>query len=161
MLNTLPKNLPTESKVWIHPLVQSIHGQTLNDINEKLSSFVNQWEYHNTPAPGYFFIYLNRFVFLINSNKISGCSIDSSFQVINKINQQLGELRKNYFYFLNSEGEVMGFERHNAQTKINSGEIKPNTIIYNLGVQTLEDLQEGKFECPAHQSWLKKYFKTI
>lgn len=158
---TIFQNYPTDSKIWIYGFKNRLDEEQKVIVQNKLNAFKNNWLYHGKPVLGDFEIIENRFAILITNDQISGCSIDSSVSVFKELSEQhdLDALDYNAIFFRDELGNIKHTDRSDFQEIANANKVDENTIVFNFTITTLTDLQAGKFEGPAMNSWHAKAFK--
>lgn len=152
--------LPSTSRVWIYQSNRTF----LNNENEKISllleDFISNWNNHGDGLKASFQIKYNQFVvFAIDENhkEASGCSIDSSVQIIKKIENEfdLKMFDRMQTAFKDEENinlvSISDFQKYVKENKINA-----NTIVFNNMVNTKFDY-ENNWEVTANKSWHSRY----
>lgn len=153
--------IPQTAKVWIYQSPTAFTDAQVAAIKTELEAFIAQWASHGTALNGYYEIIENQFILIAvdeTEQYATGCSIDKSVSVIKKIESLTG---------LNLTDKALVGYRHNNQIKttdfraiknlIESGEITPETPIFNLTVTTYNQISTN-LETPAKDSWVKRYF---
>lgn len=149
-----------ESRIWIHPLFKELEwADDIVWVKSCLKKMVDHWTFHNQSVPGNFLIHRKRFVIIVNSHKVSGCGIDSSFRVISEINRYLGGEPGAMIYYLEGD-RVHSLPRYQLRSAIALKKITPETSIVNLQLTRLRELRSGLLEVPAKKSFLADYFGT-
>ena len=149
-----------ESKIWIFGFDKKLSSAECNIVSTIIKNFTENWMSHNKKVNGTFVLLEKRFLMLITDDKISGCSIDSSVNVLKEIksNFDLDALNPNLvFYRFN--GMINACDRNTFQLLCSEGQITPDTPVFNLMLNTLGDWREQKFELPFHSSWHSTVFK--
>ena len=83
--------LPEESRVWIYQANRSFTDQELEEIREKLDTFIEQWTAHGSDLQSGYTIEYKRFIVIaLNQrlNKATGCSIDASVRFIQQLEKE-------------------------------------------------------------------------
>lgn len=153
--------IPQAAKIWVYQSPTTFTDVQLAAIKTELESFIEHWASHGTALNGYYEIIENQFILIAvdeTDQHATGCSIDKSVSVIKKIESITG---------LNLTDKALVGYRHNNQIKttdfravkslIESGELTPDTTIFNLTVATYNQLSTD-LEIPAKDSWVKRYF---
>ena len=153
-------NLPSNSKIWIYTAKRDFTKEEEVLVTNLLSEFVTSWQSHGTPVVGAFEILKDRFIIIAadEQSSPSGCSIDSSVAAIRKVEAELniGLLERGTLsYVKNEQIETIAFDA--IKPAILSGEISPNTLIFNNNIDQLAQLQ-SQWQVPASDSWLNRMF---
>ena len=84
-------NLPEESKIWIYQSNRKFSDEEMAEIEVGLKDFVENWAAHGTGLEASYQLKYNRFIILAVNQEIqmaTGCSIDSSVQFIQNLEQK-------------------------------------------------------------------------
>jgi len=153
--------LPNSARVWIYQSNKPFETSKLDELNTLLTNFMNTWNNHGDGLKSSFLVKYNQFIVIAideNYKEASGCSIDSSVQVIKKIeklfNVDLFDKMKTAFRIDDNINVVslVDFQKYVNEDKINS-----ETIVFNNMVNTIEDYKNN-WEVKAINSWHKRYF---
>lgn len=156
-MNTISEN----SKIWIYQSNQSFDLKTEAQINDKLKSFVSNWNAHHQKLNAHYKILHHLFIIMIvdeSSVSASGCSIDSSVKIIKEIEEQFNIHffnRSLISYFTNDAIEIC--DTTTFQQKIDSGLISSETIVFNNLITTYKELNTN-WMIPIKNSWHQKIF---
>lgn len=154
------KTLPSTSRVWIYQSNRSFLNEEVDKIHVILEDFINNWNNHGDGLKASFQIKYNQFVILAideNYKPASGCSIDSSVQIIKKIEKELDINMFDRMQTAFKDGEninlvsMADFQKYAKEEKINS-----KTIVFNNLVNTKSDY-ENNWEITADKSWHARF----
>jgi hypothetical protein len=155
------ENLPLESKIWIYQSNRKFSDEEINDIESDLIKFINSWEAHGTSLEASFQLKYNRFIILAVNQEIqnpTGCSIDSSVQFIQKIEQKYNVDLLDKMNVTFKVGEHIAHKNLIDFKKMAKEKaVTENTIVFNNLVNTIEDWNEN-WEVPASESWHSRFF---
>ena len=154
--------LPEESRVWIYQANRSFSEEEIEEIESKLTIFIENWTAHGSDLQaGYLFKY-KRFIIIgidQNFNKASGCSIDESVRFIQELESQyqvdlLDKMNVSY-----KQGDFIAYKtlidfKQMAKDK----SVSKNTIVFNNLVTTIAEFNEN-WEVPASESWHSRFVK--
>jgi hypothetical protein len=155
------ESLPAESRIWIYQSNRKFSDQEINEIESLCIDFVSNWSAHGTSLEASFVLKYNRFIIFAVNQEVqpaSGCSIDSSVQFIQELEQkyQVDLLDKMNVTFKNGEfiahKSLIDFKKM-AKEKAVTGA----TIVFNNLVNTLEEFEDA-WEVPASESWHSRFF---
>lgn len=155
--------LSPQSKVWIYQSNRPFSKAETNEIQQKLSTFAQQWAAHGRGLKAYGKLYFQQFIVLIvdeSQHGASGCSIDSSVHFLKNLQQKYGV---NLFDRMNmayrtSSNQVATANRMGFQQLVNEGTVHDGTIVFNNLVRNKEEF-ETKWEVPMQESWHKRMFQ--
>lgn len=155
------ENMPLESKIWIYQSNRKFSEQEIQEIEIAVQNFVENWSAHGTSLEASFTIRYDRFIILAVNQEFhaaSGCSIDTSVQFIQDLEQKYNVdlLDKMNVTFKNGEfiahKSLLDFKKM-AKEKAVSG----STIVFNNLVNTIDEFNEA-WEVPANESWHSRFF---
>jgi len=155
------ENLPLESRIWIYQSNRKFSDEELIEIESAVKDFVENWAAHGTSLEASYLIKYNRFIIFAVNQEVqaaSGCSIDSSVQFIQELEQKyhVDLLDKMNVTFKNGEfiahKSLIDFKKM-AKDKAVTGA----TIVFNNLVNTIEEFNEA-WEVPAEESWHSRFF---
>lgn len=155
------ENLPLESKIWIYQSNRKFSDEEIAEIENDLKLFINSWAAHGTSLEASYLIKYNRFIILAVNQEVqntTGCSIDSSVQFIQNLEQKykVDLLDKMNVTFKVGEHiahkSLIDFKKMAKEKAVTA-----NTIVFNNLVNTIEDFNEN-WEVPADESWHSRFF---
>lgn len=131
-----------------------------NTISEILLAFTQQWVVHGHPLKTSFTVLHDQFIVLAadeSDTAASGCSIDSSVQVIRQVEQQfaLGLFERTNVVFLKGH-QIETLSQKQLLPMLTEGNWSAETLVFNNTIATKGDLTNN-WAVPARQTWLKRY----
>jgi hypothetical protein len=154
------KEMPKTSRVWIYQSDKYFSDEEVQKIASKIEVFIENWNNHGEGLKASYQIKYNHFIVLTvdeNFKSASGCSIDSSVQLIKQIEN---EFQTDLFNKLNisfKNGEhinivtMTDFQKYAKENKINA-----DTIVFNNMVNSIKDF-ETNWEVEARDSWHARF----
>lgn len=154
--------LPEESRVWIYQANRSFSDLELEEITDKIDTFMQNWSAHGSDLQASYTIKYKRFiVFALNQNihAASGCSIDASVNFIQELEQQYGVDLMDKMNVSYKQGDFVAYKslldfKQMAKDKA----VSKNTIVFNNLVTTIAEFNEN-WEVPASESWHSRFVK--
>ena len=151
------------SRVWIYQCSRLFSMGEAFDIEDLLKNFSEQWKSHGTPVKGTGYLFFGQFIILMadeTATGVSGCSTDSSVQLIKDIEQQfsVNMFDRTMLAFVVKD-KIQLLPLSQLQYAIDNGFITPDTLYFNNLVQTKEEL-ETKWIIPVKDSWLAGRIKV-
>ncbi len=147
-----------ETKAWVFVAAEDLSESQITELEVLLKGFVLNWKTHGQPVDGRFEIRYDRFIIMC-AQGVSGCSIDSMFAGVNELLIEVGsKLTDNTKVFYRTEEEIIELEREEFKKLVIDGEVGDDTIVFNNTVQTLAEIESGKWELPFSESWHAKAF---
>lgn len=152
--------LPEESRVWIYQANRSFSEAELEEINTRISTFIDNWTAHGSDLQAGFSIRYKRFIILaINqeTQAATGCSIDSSVKFIQQLEQDYNVDLMDKMNVSYKQGEFVAYKtltdfRKMAKQKA----VSKKTIVFNNLVTNIAELNEN-WEVPASDSWHNRF----
>jgi len=153
-------SLPPQSKIWIYQSDKAFTEAQILEIANLIEPFIEQWQRHDANLNASYIIKYNRFIIIAvdEHDEVSGCSVDASVHLIQKIEQKFGVNLTDKLKVAYKEGDTIALSTlADFKKQIALSNITPETIVFNNIVNTVATLKTD-WEIPIKQSWLKKYF---
>jgi hypothetical protein len=155
------ESLPLESKIWIYQSSRKFSDDEVQDIENDLTSFLNDWSSHGTSLAASFCIKYNRFIIIAVDQEVqqaTGCSIDKSVVFIQNLEQKYKVDLLDKMNVAFKQGEFITYKTLLEFKKLaKEKSVSENTIVFNNLINTLEELNEA-WEIPAADSWHSRFF---
>ncbi|XOV92759.1 MAG: hypothetical protein ACFHWX_21460 [Bacteroidota bacterium] len=154
--------MPDTSRMWIYQSDRPFTEAEILAIEQEARVFVDSWAAHGQKLKAAYKIEHKQFLLLAvdeSFNEASGCSIDESVGFIKNLEQTLGlQLlnRSNVAFYI--DGEVVVEPLKDLKSRIDEGQIKKDTLIFNGFINKLEDFRNAWTQ-PAEESWMARYFR--
>ncbi len=152
--------LPDTSKVWIYQANRPLSYDEVDIVRPMLYQFAQEWNSHGQVVQAYANIFHMQFIVLVADESnlgVSGCSIDSSVQLIRSIESTVKIDcfdRHIYTYF---DGEDVKQIRHNDfKAAYDNGQLTDQTLIFDNLVDTKEKFLTSWIK-PIQDSWHKMF----
>ena len=154
------KTMPDDSRIWIYQSNRDFNESEIGIINDKTTSFLDNWQAHGKDLECSYSIIDKRFIIIaVNEsfNPIGGCSIDFSLQLIKDISSTIGiDLLNRLVVNLKIDNRLESLSLSDLKNKIKDGEFSPETIIFNTAINSKSELLNN-FEIDIKSSWLSKF----
>ena len=154
------KTIPDDSRIWIYQSNRDFNESEIGIINDKTTSFLDNWQAHGKDLECSYSIIDKRFIIIaVNEsfNPIGGCSIDFSLQLIKDISNTIGiDLLNRLVVNLKIDNRLESLSLSDLKNKIKDGEFSPETIIFNTAINSKSELLNN-FEIDIKSSWLSKF----
>ena len=154
-------SLPQTARIWIYQCNRSFTLDEVQEISNKLQTFLDGWTAHGVDLKAAFEIRYKRFVVIgldQNQQLASGCSIDASVNFIQQLEiaykvDLLDKLNVSY-----KQGDNIAFKPLKEFKKmVKDKAVSKNTIVFNHLVQTKAEYLDF-WEVPASESWHARFF---
>jgi hypothetical protein len=151
------------SRVWIYQGDRPFTIEEAAQTRPLLDSFTRSWASHGTPVKGHAEIAHNQFIILMadeTASGVSGCSTDSSVQLIKQIEQQTGIRlfeRLNLAFFIRDKVELIPLSQ--IPHALATGHLSAETPYFDNTINCKEEL-ETKWLIPLKDSWLGTRFSS-
>ena len=154
------KTMPDDSRIWIYQSNRDFNESEIGIINDKTTSFLDNWQAHGKDLECSYSIIDKRFIIIaVNEsfNPIGGCSIDFSLQLIKDISNTIGiDLLNRLVVNLKIDNKLKSLSLGDLKNKIKDGDFSPETIIFNTAINSKSELLNN-FEIDIRSSWLSKF----
>ena len=148
--------LPEESRVWIYQANRSFTEQELEEIQEKLNIFIENWTAHGSDLQAGYTIKYKRFIVLgLNQdlNKATGCSIDASVHFIQQLEKEYDVDLMDKMNVSYKQGKYVAYKTLTDFRKMAKDKaISKNTIVFNNLVNTRLEF-DSKWRTAVKNSW--------
>lgn len=157
------ESLPENSRVWIYQSEKQLDNSESSYILERIKDFINSWDSHGRELKGSAkLLYKHFLIFSLDESSFlaSGCSIDKSVRFIRELEDELNLslLNRSKQSVLINEN-IQFFPINEAKQLVHNGILKRETVVFNNVVENKQEL-ESKWQIPASESWLGKFFKN-
>jgi hypothetical protein len=153
----LPEDFSDSSRVWIYQSDRIFSTEECSEIENMLSSFVNEWKSHGTPVKGYAAVFYAKFIVVMadeNATGVSGCSTDSSVRVIKEIEKKYNTNmfdRQTLAFQIKEKIEQLPVSQINYAVSNNF--ISPETLYFDNTISTKKQLAD-QWPVSIKKSWL-------
>lgn len=153
--------LPSTSRLWVYQSSRAFLPEEKLRIDILIQNFLNQWAAHGNELAASFKLEYDQFIVIAVDelfNEASGCSIDSSVNLIRSIEQEfdVNLLDRTKVAVLN-DGQIQIFPFNSVKQKITEGEIKADSIVFNNAVQNVGEWKSS-WKQEAKSSWMGRFF---
>ena len=154
------ESLPDNSRVWIYQANRSFTEEEIQEISQKLDTFIEKWTAHGANLKASYDFKYKRFITIAldqEVNAASGCSIDASVQFIQKLEKEydvdlLDKMNVSY-----RQGEFIAYKSLTDFRKMAKDKaVSLNTIVFNNLVNNKAEYLSD-WEVPASESWHKRF----
>lgn len=151
MLTTL-SSLPDHSRIWIFPAERKLSAVESHELLTIIDTYLADWKAHGAPVQAARDLQYDQFLIVAANPDVtapSGCSIDDMTRAIKALSAKFGVDFFSPMKVFYREGEEIKTTSRAAFKSI----AEPETIVFDNSIGTLADLQAGKWELPAAESW--------
>ena len=155
------KSLEKNSRVWVFQSLDFIDDLLVEEIKEKIRSFLSEWKSHQRDFKSSFEIRYNTFIIIAadEGNLVSGCYIDSLINFIKDLEnsyelQLVDKLHVKYI----ENGKII--TQHLNQFKIYCQSLgkNDNLVVFNNLVKDINEL-ENNWQVNIKDSWHNRFIK--
>ena len=154
--------LPDESRVWINGFADTLADTDQQRIRQLLQPFCATWQSHGDPVTASFDIWLDRFVITAaaTAGGVSGCSTDGFVRNFKQLRAEgLDGLNGGLIYYRDNAGRVRAADHLEFDSIVASGQIQPQTRVFDTLLNTLAALRQGRFEQDFCESWHARRYR--
>ena len=159
------KDLPGNSRVWIHGFERKLNKTEQKTIRREFGRFLPQWVSHGAPVKAAFTILFDQFVVTAAhcQGGISGCSVDSFVRNLKMLKTLYGldALIGGLVYYRDKVEEIQAVDQLKFHDVVDSGVISVDTKVFNTIVTSLDQLRSGEFETTFERSWYARLFNSL
>jgi hypothetical protein len=154
--------MPADARLWIFAAERPLSAAEQQSLLAVVDDFLQQWAAHGAPLAAARDLRYDRFLFVAvdESNAgASGCSIDAMTRVLAALEGQMGVELVNHGPVLYRTGDqISRLDRAAFAERARRGEVAPDTIVFNNTLSRVADLENGRWEVPARDSWHARAF---
>jgi chemotaxis regulatin CheY-phosphate phosphatase CheZ len=154
------ESLPDTSKIWIYLSSKEFSETEVSDLSEKLEHFCSKWTRHGEDLKASFTIKYNRFIVLAvdeSYNEISGCAINKSIKLMQKIEQEFDlDLMNRLQTAFQKDNQLQVTDLNTFKQYAASGKVNAQTTVYN-NLATTKAAFKKQWEVPASESWHARF----
>lgn len=151
--------LSDEARVWVYPASRKFYAQEVDEIINKLHSFVSSWKKSSMDFQASFELKYNRFIIFFAENNIQLTNNDIDEQVAFILTLQ-NEYKLDLLDKMNvcfKQGEFVQYKEIKAFKKLlKEKAVSPKTIVFDNLVQSKYDF-ENYWEVPITDSWYNRF----
>lgn len=156
--------LPDDARCWVHTAAKPLSDDTQQALLDRLQSFIDGWTSHGRPVQGRATVLDDRFLVLaatVEGDDLSGCGIDSAVHAIDAaaVDLQIDWAPSLHVVYRRPDGEIEVLPRPAFRRRVDAGEVRADTPVFDPSVRTLGAVRQGDFEQPAGSSWHARTFQ--
>lgn len=151
--------LPDHSRIWIYQADAHLSPKEESHIIENGKAFTEHWAAHGNELMADIHVLLGHFIVIVLDEQVeaaSGCSIDKSMRFILELQREMDVSFTNRlisaFYI---DNHVRLYPYAAVKNALESGEIKPDSLVFDNTIQTVKDLKNNWLK-PLKDTWLRK-----
>ena len=156
------EELPGHSRLWVYQANRPLSKDEVSSMTEITTNFVDQWQAHGKSLRASFEVRFDQFLVLAvdeSYHGATGCSIDSSVQLIRTLEQELNvSFLDRSKVALWQEDKVSLEPLAELKDLASQGTLTKSTVVFNNAVASMDQYRES-WMIPAGDSWLKRYFR--
>lgn len=154
------ETLPDSSRVWIYQSNRPFTEEELQEIEQKLETFLKQWTAHGSNLQASYDIKYRRFITIALDQQLqaaTGCSIDASVNFIQQLEKEYNVDLLDKMNVTYKQGEHIAYKPLTDFRKMAKDRaVSPNTIVFNNLVNNKAEYLSD-WEVPASESWHNRF----
>lgn len=154
------EQLPDESRVWIFGAAEPPEDGTAGRLRDRMRAFLEEWTAHRRELVAGFDWRYDRFLLVAVDDRRagpSGCSIDALMHRLAGLEDELGvsllDTSSVRYRDPDEPGRIRSVARPEFRRLAESGDVGPDTVVFDLTVDRVGDVRAGRWERPAGESW--------
>jgi hypothetical protein len=149
--------LPDHGRLWVFPAGRDLDTQAQASTLRVVDDFLDGWAAHGAPLRSGRELSEGRFLLVgvdVDAESPSGCSIDALVRRLRELGDAIGAGFVDHAPVWYREGEdIRSVSRSEFRALSESGEVTPDTPVFDTSLTTVAALREGRLERPARESW--------
>jgi hypothetical protein len=154
--------LPDTARLWVFSASRPLEKAQSPALLRQVDDYLATWQAHGAPLRvGRDWRYERFLLVAVDESTAgaSGCSIDGLVRCIRTAEEQLGiTLTDNAPVWFKDGNEVRQVSRAQFRHLAQTGDVGPDTIVFNNTLTSLEAVRQERWEVPARESWHGKAF---
>ncbi len=151
------QDLSDDARLWIFGSNRTLVGPEARRLADATETFVRDWAAHGEGLTASFEWRYDRFLLIAVDERraaASGCSIDALTHHVRELERAFRiELLDGSRVWYRGDGAIRCVGRTEFHERAKRGEVSRESIVFDLGVQSLAELRSGRWELPAGESW--------
>ncbi|MFN2441209.1 MAG: hypothetical protein ABR517_00855 [Thermoanaerobaculia bacterium] len=148
--------LDSTSKLWIFASPAPIDPAIERKIEDAMTRFGSTWKSKGNEVHAAFEIRDGRFLIVAAEEAVmnSGCSMDKLFRTVRSLSAEIGiDLLDSTPVYWREGDQIRSSSRSEFRKLAESGQVGPGTLVYDITVDSIDELREGSWIRPAASSW--------
>ena len=155
--------LQDDARLWVFQASRALTPQERDSLLEQIDAYLGDWKAHGAPLRTGREVEYDRFLLVAadeSATGASGCSIDGLTGAIREAERRLGVTFTDNasLWFRGKTGVLRRVSRDDFRTLANTGEVDPDTTVFDNTITTLDAMRGGRWELPARSSWHARVF---
>ncbi|MGY0426532.1 MAG: ABC transporter ATPase [Polaribacter sp.] len=151
--------IPEDAKVWIYPSSRKFYTDELEIINQKITSFVQNWKGDEDFTASYKILY-NRFIILTaddSASPLTNVNVDASVSFILQLEQKYTVTLLDKMNVCFKQGKFVQYkELKDFKKLLKNKAVTGKTIIFDNLISTKHDF-ENYWEISIEASWYRRF----
>lgn len=150
-------SLPTHGRLWVFPLSRSLTSTERDTTMGVVDRFLDGWAAHGSPLRSARRIEEDRFLLIgvdVDAEAPSGCSIDALVRSLRDLGESLGVSFVDHApVWYRADDGIRSVSRVQFRELASTGDVTPDTTVFDTSLTSVDQVNEGRLERPAHDSW--------
>jgi hypothetical protein len=155
-------SLPDSARIWTFGVQRDLTPQEEERLLRAVDEFLDGWTTHGTPLRGGRSWYYGRLLVVGVDEAAappSGCSIDALVHALQELEVSLDtRIVDNSMVWYRQGDEVRCDSRGGFRRRAESGEVSPDTTVFDTTVIRLGEFRAGHWEASAGERWHRRAF---
>lgn len=156
-------SLPATARLWIFAAERELKEQERDRLLGQVDGFLASWAAHGVPLTASRDLRYDRFLFVGVDEEaagVSGCSIDALVRTMKGLEQEMGVALVDSAPVLYRDGsDIQRVSRERFAELVEAGSVDVGTTVFDNTLTKVGELDEGRWELPAGQSWHARAFE--
>jgi hypothetical protein len=154
--------MPPDARLWVFAAERRLTAGEQERLLDAVDEFLDGWKAHGHPLSCARDLRHGQFLFVAvdqSTAGASGCSIDAMVRTLTALERELGlELVNHGPVLYRAEDGIRREMRPAFAARAARGEVTADTIVFDNTLTRMGDLQAGRWEVPARESWHGRAF---
>ncbi len=155
--------IPYTSRVWIFAAERELSPAESDMLIAEVTAFLQGWTAHKVETLASVELRYNRFLIIAADEDVAkpgGCSIDEMMRRVRMLGETYGIefIGMPRVEYRDSDGNIQSIPRVEFQKLVENKSVNGSTIVFDNTITSLSELNDGKWELPASNSWHSRAF---
>lgn len=154
--------MPPDARLWIFAAARPLTDAEAARLLGTVDAFLAQWKAHGHPLKAARELRYGQFLLVAVDEAdagVSGCSVDAMVRALTALERELGvELVNHAPVLYRSDDRVVRVSRPEFAERVRRADITPETVVFNNTLTKVSELQDGRWETEARNSWHARAF---
>ena len=158
--------IPHTSRIWIFAANRELSPAESDMLIAETVAFLQGWSAHKVETLASVELRYNRFLIVAADEEVAkpgGCSIDEMMRRVRMLGETYGIefIGLPRVEYRDLDGNIQSIPRVEFQKLVENKKVNGSTTVFDNTITSLSDLNGGRWELPARDSWHSRAFDLV